>query len=112
MEIIAPEEGEIPGTQSRGEVGVWVDFLQKKPQLLRGERQAFSGRAGENKFRGGGFRAGDDTVGTVLRYSLLHAQLQTSSGQRAGDEDTAVWGMGTEGFWEEEGNSHAGEHWR
>ena len=112
VEGFAPEEGEISGAKGGGEMGVGIAFRQKKLQLLRGERAPFSSGTGEDELLGGGFRAGNHTVGAVIFHSFLQTEFQTAAGQGAGDEDTAVRGMGTEGFWEEEGNSHAGEHWR
>lgn len=111
MEIFVPEEGEIPGAQSGGEVGVGGNLLQKEQQLIPGERAAFSGWTGEDKFCGGGFRAGDYALSAVTLHRLLQAQLQTAPGQGTGDEGPAVRGMGGEGFGEKEGDSQPGEFW-
>ena len=109
VEGFAPEEGEISGAQGGGEVSVGIDFRKKKPQLLRGERAPFSSGTGEDELLGGGFRAGDHTVSTVIFHSFLQTKFQTAAGQGAGDEDTAVRGVGGEGFGEEEGDPQPGE---
>jgi hypothetical protein len=109
MEIFTPEEGEIPGAQGGGEVGLGIELLKNRVQLRLREGAAVSGRAGKNKFLGSGFGAGDHALGAVLFHGLLQAQLQTAPGQSAGDEDTAVRGMGGEELGEEEGDPQLGE---
>ena len=80
VEGFAPEEGEISGAKGGREVGVWIDFRQKKLQLILGERAAFSSGAGENEFLGGSFRAGHHAIGAVALHGLFQTKLQTTSG--------------------------------